>query len=55
MFAIFPNMAPGGGVPAGPTGPLAFSLGAPAPYRPTPFMPFCPAGGTSPALVPAVQ
>ncbi|KAJ1128924.1 hypothetical protein NDU88_007296 [Pleurodeles waltl] len=47
-FAMFQSMAPGGGAPAGPTGPMAFNLGDPASYRPSPFMPFCPTGDTSP-------
>ncbi|KAJ1136839.1 hypothetical protein NDU88_003253 [Pleurodeles waltl] len=47
-------MAPGGGAPAGPTGPLAFNL-VPAPYKPTPFMPFCLAGDSSQAPLPTVQ
>ncbi|KAJ1125085.1 hypothetical protein NDU88_003523 [Pleurodeles waltl] len=41
MFSIFQQMAPGGG-PAGPSGPLAFNMGAPAPLRPAPFMLFLP-------------
>ncbi|XP_069057855.1 glutamine-rich protein 2 [Pleurodeles waltl] len=51
MFAIFQQMAPGGG-PAGPSGPLAFNMGAPAPLRPAPFMPFLPMGGVDSAPVP---
>ncbi|KAJ1154448.1 hypothetical protein NDU88_007200 [Pleurodeles waltl] len=51
MFNIFNSMAPSGAL-AGPTGPLAFSTGALAPYRPAPFMPFCPAEGVGPAPVP---
>ncbi|KAJ1165464.1 hypothetical protein NDU88_005892 [Pleurodeles waltl] len=37
MFNIFSTMAPGH---AGPSGPLAFNLGVPASYKPTPFMSF---------------
>ncbi|KAJ1114347.1 hypothetical protein NDU88_002585 [Pleurodeles waltl] len=53
VFTIFQQMAPGG-APTGPSGPLAFSLGAPAPLRPAPFMPFLPLGnvGSSPVLAP---
>ncbi|KAJ1096192.1 hypothetical protein NDU88_001336, partial [Pleurodeles waltl] len=51
MFAIFQQMAPGGG-PAGPSGPLAFNMGAPAPLRPAPFMPFLLMGGVGSAPVP---
>ncbi|KAJ1180645.1 hypothetical protein NDU88_005865 [Pleurodeles waltl] len=49
MYTIFQQMAPGG-APAGPSGPLAFSLGDPAPLRPAPFMPFLPFGNVG--LVP---
>ncbi|KAJ1081990.1 hypothetical protein NDU88_002162 [Pleurodeles waltl] len=51
MFAIFQQMAPGGG-PAGPSEPLAFNMGASAPLRPAPFMPFLPMGGAGTARVP---
>ncbi|KAJ1137761.1 hypothetical protein NDU88_004157 [Pleurodeles waltl] len=52
MFSIFQQMAPGG-APAGPSGPLAFNLGAPAPLRPAPFMPFLPLGNVGSAPVSA--
>ncbi|KAJ1098777.1 hypothetical protein NDU88_003884 [Pleurodeles waltl] len=45
-------MAPGG-APAGPSGPLAFNMGAPAPLRPAPFMPFLPLGNVGSAPVSA--
>ncbi|KAJ1214845.1 hypothetical protein NDU88_002456 [Pleurodeles waltl] len=50
MYAIFQQMAPGGA----PAGPLAFSLGDPAPLRPAPFMPFLPFGnvGSVPVSAP---
>ncbi|KAJ1099792.1 hypothetical protein NDU88_004887 [Pleurodeles waltl] len=53
MFTIFQQMAPGS-APTGPSGPLAFSLGAPAPLRPAPFMPFLPLGnlGSAPVSAP---
>ncbi|KAJ1112338.1 hypothetical protein NDU88_000606 [Pleurodeles waltl] len=49
-------MAPGG-APAGPSGPLAFSLGDPAPPRPAPFMPFLPFGnvGSAPVAAPVAS
>ncbi|KAJ1086510.1 hypothetical protein NDU88_006626 [Pleurodeles waltl] len=46
MFNIFSTLAPGGGH-AGPSGPLAFNLGAPAPYKLTPFMPFLSSGAAA--------
>ncbi|KAJ1086659.1 hypothetical protein NDU88_006775 [Pleurodeles waltl] len=49
MYAIFQQMAPGGA----PAGPLAFSLGDPAPLRPAPFMPFLPFGNVGSAPVSA--
>ncbi|KAJ1085596.1 hypothetical protein NDU88_005726 [Pleurodeles waltl] len=52
MYTIFQQMAPGG-APAGPSGPLAFSLGDPAPLRLAPFMPFLPFGNVGSAPVPA--
>ncbi|KAJ1118686.1 hypothetical protein NDU88_006874 [Pleurodeles waltl] len=52
MFTIFQQMAPGG-APTGPSGPLAFTLGAPAPLRPAPFMPFLPLGNVGLAPVSA--
>ncbi|KAJ1092778.1 hypothetical protein NDU88_005888 [Pleurodeles waltl] len=52
MYTIFQQMAPGA-APAGPSGPLAFSLGDPAPLRPAPFMPFLPFGNLGSAPVPA--
>ncbi|KAJ1202338.1 hypothetical protein NDU88_006138 [Pleurodeles waltl] len=53
MYTIFQQMAPGG-APTGPSGPLAFTLGAPAPLRPAPFMPFLPLGnvGSAPVSTP---
>ncbi|KAJ1149390.1 hypothetical protein NDU88_002200, partial [Pleurodeles waltl] len=54
MFNIFATMVPGGGH-AGPSDPLAFNLGAPAPYKPTPFIPFLPSGGTASAPMPLVS
>ncbi|KAJ1116790.1 hypothetical protein NDU88_004996 [Pleurodeles waltl] len=50
MYAIFQQMAPGGA----PAGPLAFSLGDPAPLRPAPFMPFLPFGNVGSAPVSAL-
>ncbi|KAJ1217777.1 hypothetical protein NDU88_005369 [Pleurodeles waltl] len=49
MYAIFQQMAPWGA----PAGPLAFSLGDPAPLRPAPFMPFLPFGNVGSAPVSA--
>ncbi|KAJ1168747.1 hypothetical protein NDU88_000661 [Pleurodeles waltl] len=51
MFNIFATMAPGGGQ-SGPSSPLAYNLGVPAPYRPMPFMPFLPTGSAGSAPVP---
>ncbi|KAJ1135716.1 hypothetical protein NDU88_002151 [Pleurodeles waltl] len=55
MFSIFQQIAPGGG-PAGPSGPLAFNMGAPAPL-PAPFMPFLPLGnvGSTPVSAPVAS